>query len=71
MREYLFDNVSFAEELREIRRRKGISATKMACELGTSTSQVHRIETGENITVYALARYLNVIGLDILDVFTE
>lgn len=68
---YVFDNVAFAEELQEIRKSKGITMTRVACEMGTSTSQIHRIEKGEGITVQALAKYLNAIGLDILDVFTE
>lgn len=67
----MFNNVDFAEELKEVRERKGIGITAMAKKLNTNISQIRRIECGQNITVYTLAQYLEVIGLDLLDVFKE
>lgn len=67
----MFNNVGFAEELKEVRERKGIDINTMARKLNRTTRQIRRIECGQNITIYTLAQYLEVIGLDILDVFRE
>jgi transcriptional regulator with XRE-family HTH domain len=67
----MYNNVDFAAELKEIREMKGIGLKEMANKLKTSTSQIHRIESGQNITVSVLAEYLEQIGLDILDIFKE
>lgn len=67
----MFNNIDFAEELKEIREKKGISIKYIAKQLNTNAGQIHRIESGQNITVNTLAEYLEVIGLDILDIFRE
>lgn len=66
-----YNNVDFATELKEIREKKHISIATMAHKLSTSVSQIHRIESGQNITINTLAEYLEQIGLDLLDVFKE
>lgn len=40
----------------------------MAKKLRTSGSQIRKIETGESISTYALAAYLEVIGVRLEDI---
>ena len=66
-----YNNVDFAAELKEIRERNGITLLQVAKALNTHTTQIKRIEAGQNITVNTLAEYLEVVGLDLLDIFRE
>lgn len=66
----MFDKDSFLSEMTEVRKRKGITQMEMARRLNTSTAGVRSIEIG-NPSLSRLADYLEVIGLDLNDIFVE
>lgn len=68
MRWNMFNAVDFADKLRQARLSKGITVKYMAQRLRTSNGQIRRIETGESISIYALAAYLEVIGICLEDI---
>lgn len=66
----MFNKEDWLQELKEIRIRKGISLNEMALLIDTSASGVSSIEEG-NPTLRKLAKYLEVLGFDLNDIFTE
>lgn len=66
----MFDKNSFLDELVEVRKRKGISKYSMAKLLHTSVTGINNIEKG-NPSLSNLARYLEVLCLDLNDIFRE
>lgn len=59
----MFNAIDFGTRLRQIRLRRSITIKSISKKTGMSTNQVHRIEHGENVTIYSLETYLQEIGL--------
>lgn len=59
------------DELIEIRKDKGINQHQMARLIGIKQSGVQHIETNKNPTLKTLAKYIEVLGLDLNDIFAE
>ncbi len=58
----------------QIRRAKGLTQDEMAEKLGTATRAFQRIEAGQNLTLYTLARIADALGVrpdDLLGVGVE
>jgi len=73
-RKLIFDNEgirAFAVQLKNIRKREGLTQDQLAFESGLSLSQIARIETARInptlSTVFAIARALNVTLPDLFD----
>ena len=47
----------------QVRRAKGLTQDEMAEKLGTATRAFQRIEAGQNLTLYTLARIAGVLGV--------
>ncbi len=47
----------------EVRRAKGLTQDEVAERLGTATRALQRIEAGQNLTLYTLARIAAVLGV--------
>ena len=48
----------------EIRRTKGLTQDRVAEALGTQTRAYQRMESGQNLTLYTLARIAKVLGVN-------
>ena len=56
---------SFAREMAARRKKIGLSQTQVAAKMGTSTSIVSRIESGGDIRLSTLEKYLTALGFEL------
>jgi len=56
---------AYGGTLAEIRHLRGMTQTAVADELGVSQAQVSRVESGTDMLVSTLARYIDAIGGDL------
>jgi transcriptional regulator with XRE-family HTH domain len=52
-----------AEQIAEVRRTRGMTQDQFAEALGTATRNIRRIEAGQNLTLYTLARIARVLAV--------
>lgn len=66
------DNFKYGERLRELRKEHGLSQEEVALNADITPSYFGRIERGQaNPTVSMLEKICDVIGISIIDIFTE
>jgi transcriptional regulator with XRE-family HTH domain len=53
-----------ARRVAELRRAKGLTQDQLAEALGTATRNVQRIEAGQNLTLFTIARIAAVLGVE-------
>ena len=54
----------------EIRRAKGFTQANMAERLGTATKNYQRIERGQNLTLWTMARIANALDVGVEEFFS-
>lgn len=55
----------------ELRRKKGLTQAELAERLRVSVQWMSRVEVGENLTVYTLAKIAKALGMRAINLFEE
>jgi ribosome-binding protein aMBF1 (putative translation factor) len=57
---------AFARKMAERRRKNGLSQTRIAARMDTSPSIVSRVESGSDVRISTLEKYLAALGFELL-----